>query len=196
MSQCVTDWRTDWWTAGIARVAIRHVYLQLEDFQRCSITRYVVHLYIQWYKFNKFLIEWLTSVHIHIRRPGQKRRRGRPRTKDRPPKTRLISKITRKKISESAKKFSVCKLCCLQCRGFRGLVDHMHRDHQDYKPWECHICDFRTTFSKTLYRHLKQVHNTRSGICPVCGESFRRAQTMMQHFSKVRSQAVKNASQY
>ena len=101
-----------------------------------------------------------------------------------------MSEITRKKISESNKKFSVCKLCGLQCRGFRGLVDHMHRDHQDFKPWKCHICDFSTTFTKTLYRHLKQVHNTKSSICPVCGKCFTRAQSMMQHISKVKSKPV------
>ena len=120
------------------------------------------------------------------KRPGHKRRRGRPVTRYRPPKTRLMSEVTKKKISESSRKFSICKLCDLQCRGFRGLVDHMHRDHQDYKPWQCHICGLRTTFAKTLYRHLKEEHNTKAGRCPVCGKEIRRAQSMMEHFNKAR----------
>ena len=59
---------------------------------------------------------------------------------------------------ESNKKFSICKLCKKQCRGFRGLVDHMYRDHEDYKPWRCHVCDYKAAFVKTLYRHLKKEH--------------------------------------
>ena len=97
-----------------------------------------------------------------------------------------MSEVTKRKISESSRRFSICKLCGLQCRGFRGLVDHMHRDHQDYKPWHCHICGLRTTFAKTLYRHLREEHNTKAGRCPVCGKEIGRAQSMMEHFNKVR----------
>ena len=42
-----------------------------------------------------------------------------------------------------------------QCRGFRGLVDHMHRDHSDYKPWQCSHCPTKTAFVKTLYRYIR-----------------------------------------
>ena len=97
-----------------------------------------------------------------------------------------MSDITKKKISEKCKKFSLCKLCSKQCRGFRGLVDHMHRDHEDYKPWRCHICHERTTFVKTLYRHLNQKHDTKSSPCHVCGKKFSRAQSMLLHVSQVR----------
>ena len=90
-----------------------------------------------------------------------KRKRGRPK-KIIPPekliKRKTLSDYTKRKIAENNKKFSVCKLCKRQCRGFRGLVDHMHRDHSDYKPWQCTYCDHKTAFVKTLYRHLKQVH--------------------------------------
>ena len=41
-----------------------------------------------------------------------------------------LSELTKWKISENNKKFSVCKLCGRQCRGFRGLVDHMHRSEE------------------------------------------------------------------
>ena len=90
-----------------------------------------------------------------------KRKRGRPK-KIIPPekliKRKTLSEYTKRKIAENNKKFSVCKLCSKQCRGFRGLVDHMHKDHSDYKPWQCSYCDHKTAFVKTLYRHLKQVH--------------------------------------
>ena len=96
-----------------------------------------------------------------------------------------MSDITKRKISEKCKKFSICKLCSKQCRGFRGLVDHMHRDHRDYKPWRCHICDERTTFVKTLYRHLRQEHHTKYSPCHVCGKTFSRAQSLIQHVKQV-----------
>ena len=73
-------------------------------------------------------------------------------------KKKTLSDHTKKKIAENNKKFSICKLCKKQCKGFRGLVDHMHNDHSDYKPWQCNYCDVKTSFVKTLYRHLKQVH--------------------------------------
>ena len=111
-------------------------------------------------------------------------KRGRP--KDCKKLSRRMSDITKKKISEKCKKFSLCKLCSKQCRGFRGLVDHMHRDHEDYKPWRCHICHERTTFVKTLYRHLNQKHDTKSSPCHVCGKKFSRAQSMLLHVSQVR----------
>ena len=79
---------------------------------------------------------------------------------------------------------SICKLCSKQCRGFRGLVDHMHRDHQDYKPWSCHLCNEKTTFVKTLYRHLKKEHASPGSNCPVCGKFYSRAQSMLQHFQQ------------
>ena len=116
----------------------------------------------------------------------QPRKRGRPRIKrNQPPKTRQMSEVTKRKISENNKKFSICKICHKQCRGFRGLVDHMHRDHEDYKPWKCHICDVRTAFVKTLYRHLKQEHGASGSPCPVCGKMFTRAQSMLHHVNKV-----------
>ena len=90
-----------------------------------------------------------------------KRKRGRPRKiipLDKLNKKRTLSDYTKRKIAENNKKFSICKLCKKQCKGFRGLVDHMHRDHSDYKPWQCSFCDTKTAFVKTLYRHLKQVH--------------------------------------
>ena len=90
-----------------------------------------------------------------------KRKRGRPRKilpLDQLKKKRTLSDYTKKKIAENNKKFSICKLCKKQCKGFRGLVDHMHKDHSDYKPWQCSYCDVKTAFVKTLYRHLKQQH--------------------------------------
>ena len=116
--------------------------------------------------------------------PTQVRRRGRPISKK--PRTRRMSDTTKKKISESIKTFSICKLCSKQCRGFRGLVDHMHRDHENYKPWKCHICPESTAFVKTLYRHLKKEHGLSGGPCPVCGKIFTRAQSMLHHVNKVR----------
>ena len=116
-----------------------------------------------------------------------KRKRGRPKTKVRNSPTKQLTSSTKKKISDSSRRFSICKLCSKQCRGFRGLVDHMHRDHQDYKPWRCHLCRERTTFVKTLYRHLKQEHGTKESPCPVCGKRFRRAQSMLLHANKVRT---------
>ena len=77
------------------------------------------------------------------------------------------------------------KLCNKQCRGIRGLVDHMHSEHKDYKPWECHICDVRTTFVKTLYRHLREEHHTKSSPCPRCGMKLKRAQSMVSHVKQV-----------
>ena len=118
--------------------------------------------------------------------PPQKRKAGRPKIKSKKsPKSRRMSDITKRKISESSKKFSICKLCSKQCRGFRGVVDHMHRDHRDYKPWRCHICHERTTFVKTLYRHLRQEHHTKYSPCHVCGKTFSRAQSLIQHFKQV-----------
>ena len=96
-----------------------------------------------------------------------------------------MSDVTKKKISENNKKFSICKICDKQCRGFRGLVDHMHKDHEDYKPWKCHMCSVRTAFVKTLYRHIKQEHGTGGSPCPVCGKVFTRAQSMLHHVNKV-----------
>ena len=93
-----------------------------------------------------------------------KRKRGRPR-KILPPealvKRKTLSELTKRKIAENNKKFSVCKLCGKQCKGFRGLVDHMHRDHSEHKPWKCNFCDHKTAFVKTLYRHLKQEHKVK-----------------------------------
>ena len=114
-----------------------------------------------------------------------KRKRGRPTTKVKKPLTKQLTNSTKKKISDSSRKFSLCKLCSKQCRGFRGLVDHMHRDHQDYKPWSCHLCNEKTTFVKTLYRHLKQEHASPGTNCPVCGKFYSRAQSMLQHFKQV-----------
>ena len=57
----------------------------------------------------------------------------------------------------------------------------MHRDHEDYKPWVCHLCGVRTAFVKTLYRHLKQEHGTSGCPCHVCGKTFTRAQSMLLH---------------
>ena len=62
----------------------------------------------------------------------------------------------------------------------------MHRDHEDYKPWRCHICYERTAFVKTLYRHLKKEHGMSGAPCPVCGKMFSRAQSMLHHVNKVR----------
>ena len=115
-----------------------------------------------------------------------KRKRGRPRTKvDVKLKRKKMSDLTKKKISENNKRFSICKICQKQCRGFRGLVDHMHKDHPDYKPWQCSHCSERTAFVKTLYRHLKQAHNVSECACPKCGKIYSRAQSMLQHFNKV-----------
>ena len=115
-----------------------------------------------------------------------KRKRGRPRTKVHiKGKRRRMSDITKKKISENNKKFSVCKICQKQCRGFRGLVDHMHKDHPDFKPWQCGYCEERTAFVKTLYRHLKQAHDVSEHPCPKCGKVYSRAQSMLHHVNQV-----------
>ena len=97
-----------------------------------------------------------------------------------------MSDITKKKISENNKKFSICKLCSKQCRGFRGLVDHMHKDHPDFKPWQCGHCEEKTAFVKTLYRHLKQVHDVCEHPCPKCGKVYSRAQSMLHHVNQVK----------
>ena len=97
-----------------------------------------------------------------------------------------MSDLTKQKILENSKKFSICKLCSKQCRGFRGLVDHMHQDHRDHRPWKCHLCDERTAFVKTLYRHLRQCHNVYGSPCQVCGKFYSRAQSMLHHVNKVR----------
>ena len=96
-----------------------------------------------------------------------------------------MSEVTKKKISENNKIFSKCKICKKQCRGFRGLVDHMNRDHSDYKPWRCHLCDERTAFVKTLYRHLKTEHGLRAAPCPVCFKVYTRSQSMRVHVNTV-----------
>ena len=31
----------------------------------------------------------------------------------------------------------------------------MHRDHSDYKPWQCSHCPTKTAFVKTLYRYIR-----------------------------------------
>jgi len=116
-----------------------------------------------------------------------KRKRGRPRKiipLDKLKNKRKLSDMTKQKIAENNKKFSICKLCSKQCRGFRGLVDHMHRDHSDYKPWQCGFCDTKTAFVKTLYRHLKQEHGVNECPCPKCGKTYSRAQSMLFHMSK------------
>ena len=116
-----------------------------------------------------------------------KRKRGRPKKNipvDVHKKKRKLSDFTKRKIAENNKKFSVCKLCSRQCRGFRGLVDHMHKDHSDYKPWKCSFCDTSTAFVKTLYRHLKQVHHVNECPCPKCGKTYSRAQSMLFHITK------------
>ena len=56
--------------------------------------------------------------------------------------------------------------CSKQCRGFRGLVDHMHRDHSDYKPWQCSHCPTKTAFVKTLYRYIRPKHYSALTILP------------------------------
>ena len=115
-----------------------------------------------------------------------KRKSGRPKYKILPTrKSRKMSLITKKKLSDNTKNFSICKLCSKQCRGFRGLVDHMHKDHSDYRPWKCHICDEKTAFVKTLYRHLKQNHNVLHSPCRYCGKIYSRAQSMLHHVNKV-----------
>ena len=119
---------------------------------------------------------------------GIKRKRGRPRGKSRHSLRGQMSDVTKKKLADSSKKFSLCKLCSKQCRGFRGLVDHMHRDHEDYKPWRCHLCEESSAFVKTLFKHLKQEHGVTERPCETCGVTFSRAQSMLQHFNKVRSQ--------
>ena len=99
-----------------------------------------------------------------------KRKRGRPK-KILPftiEKKKTLSDNTKKKIAENSKKFSICKLCKKQCKGFRGLVDHMHNDHSDYKPWQCNYCEVKTSFAKTLYKHLKQVHKVCSYYLHKC----------------------------
>ena len=119
--------------------------------------------------------------------PPVKRKRGRPRKiipLDKLKNKRKLSDMTKQKIAENNKKFSICKLCSKQCRGFRGLVDHMHRDHSDYKPWECGFCETKTAFVKTLYRHLKQEHSVNECPCPKCGKTYSRAQSMLFHMSK------------
>ena len=97
------------------------------------------------------------------------------------PKKRRMDEITKKKISDYNKIFSLCNICKKQCRGFRGLVDHINKDHTDYKPWRCHLCDERTAFVKTLYRHLKTEHNVDRAPCPVCSKVYTRSQTMRAH---------------
>ena len=130
-------------------------------------------------------------MNLFIRKSGLdfnyfKRKRGRPKNATLPSrKGRRMSEKTKKKISENNKKFSICKLCSKQCRGFRGLVDHMHRDHSDYRPWKCHICEEKTAFVKTLYRHLKTAHDVHESPCPRCGKTYSRAQSMLHHVTKV-----------
>merc|ERR1712025_1387565 len=97
---------------------------------------------------------------------------------------RQLSDKTKQKIAENNRKFSICKLCNKQCKGFRGLVDHMHKDHSDHKPWKCSFCDTSTAFVKTLYRHLKQKHGVNDCPCPKCGKTYSRAQSMLFHMSK------------
>ena len=96
-----------------------------------------------------------------------------------------MSEFTKKKISENNKIFSICKICKKQCRGFRGLVDHMHKDHKDYKPWRCHLCDERTAFVKTLYRHLKTEHDVDRAPCPACSKVYTRSQSMRSHVNTI-----------
>jgi len=117
---------------------------------------------------------------------GGKKKRGRPRKvpEDLQKLKKTLSDKTKKKIAENNRKFSICKLCSKQCRGFRGLVDHMHRDHSDYKPWQCSHCTTKTAFVKTLYRHLKQRHGISECPCPRCGKTYSRAQSMLFHVNK------------
>ena len=59
---------------------------------------------------------------------SERKKPGRPKTKvSISTKKRKMSDETKEKISANNKIFSICKICHLQCRGFRGLVDHMHR---------------------------------------------------------------------
>ena len=101
------------------------------------------------------------------------------------PKKRRMDEITKKKISDYNKIFSLCNICKKQCRGFRGLVDHINKDHTDYKPWRCHLCDERTAFVKTLYRHLKTKHNVNRAYCPVCGKVYTRSQSLRSHVNTI-----------
>ena len=96
-----------------------------------------------------------------------------------------MTEVTKKKISENNKIFSLCNICKKQCQGFRGLVDHMHKDHTDYKPWRCHLCDERTAFVKTLYRHLKTKHDVDRVLCPACSKAYTRAQSLRVHMKAV-----------
>ena len=96
-----------------------------------------------------------------------------------------MDEITKKKITENNRIFSLCKICKKQCRGFRGLVDHMNMDHTDYKPWRCHLCDEGTAFVKTLYRHLKTKHNANRAYCPVCGKVYTRSQSLRSHVNTI-----------
>ena len=115
----------------------------------------------------------------------KKRKRGRPKTKNHLLQKRPMTEVTKKKISENNKIFSLCKICKKQCHGFRGMVDHMHKDHTDYKPWRCHLCDERTAFVKTLYRHLKTKHDVDRAPCPACSKVYTRSQSMRVHVNTI-----------
>lgn len=151
----------------------------------CSVCKSELASSQSYLKISKTLPEEDVSFNCEKLLVSERKKPGRPKTKvSISTKKRKMSDETKEKISANNKIFSICKICHLQCRGFRGLVDHMHRAHPDFKPWKCGHCDERTAFVKTLYRHLKQAHNASASACPICGKIYTRAQSMLHHVNK------------
>jgi len=93
----------------------------------------------------------------------------------------FLKKRKSERIRENNKKFSRCDICLQQCKGFRGKVDHIINEHGNYSPWKCLQCGMKFAFIKTIFRHMKTVHNNSEVQCNICCKTYHTPQSLSYH---------------
>jgi len=63
-----------------------------------------------------------------------------------------------------------CEFCDFQtCKGKRALQNHIMMVHTFEKPFECHLCDYKSVLKQSLKKHISRVHNKSCDFkCPFC----------------------------
>ena len=76
-----------------------------------------------------------------------------------------------------------CTVCPHTCRSATELERHM-RTHTGEKPYECHLCPYKSTQSGTLKSHKGQVHGIGNEQCTFCWDDCYRPRSWIDEATK------------
>tara|TARA_B100000795_G_C22781702_1_gene432634 strand:+ start:76 stop:1650 length:1575 start_codon:yes stop_codon:yes gene_type:complete len=76
-----------------------------------------------------------------------------------------------------------CHLCEFKSHQKHSLTLHMRR-HTGEKPYECHRCDYKSAQTSTLSRHKGQVHDIGNEECAICYDNCYRPRSWIDAASK------------